>query len=228
VSVGDFFQRHVFHNLTLKITSVLLASGLWLAISSSPPSEVSLNTAIIFRNLSPDLEISSENIPSVQVRVRGPERLVRRLQASSLRAELDLQGMKPGEHTFDLTKAIGVPNALEVSHVVPSEIHLRFDVRSSRWVGVQPRVVGTFAAGYHLADVRSDPDKVEVIGPKQQLEAVSNATTDPIDVTGVLNSVTVSRPVYVSDPLLQVRSNNPVRVTVTIQKDHPSSSGNSE
>lgn len=228
MSIRDFFQRHVFHNLTLKITSVLLAAGLWLAISSSPPSEVSLSTAIIFRNLSPDMEISSENIPTVQVRVRGPERLVRRLQPSSLRAELDLQGMRPGEHTFDLTRAIGVPDALEISQVVPSEIHLRFDVRSSRWVSVQPRVVGTFAAGYHLANVLSDPDKVEIIGPKEQVEAVSGATTDPIDVSGVLNSVTVSRPAYVSDPLIQVRSSNPVRVTVTVQKDHPSSSGNSE
>ena len=51
MSTRDFFRRHVFHNLTLKLTSLVLAAGFWLAVSSSPPSEVALNVPIIFRNM---------------------------------------------------------------------------------------------------------------------------------------------------------------------------------
>ena len=228
MSARDFVRRHVFHNLTLKITSILLATGLWLAVASSPPSEVAMSVPIIFRNMPSDLEISSEHIPTVQIRVRGPERVVRRLQAADVRAEVDLGGMKPGEHTFDLTKAIAVPDKLEVAQVVPSEMHLLFDTRATRWIPVQPRVVGSFPAGYHLADARPDPDKVEIIGPKKEIDAVDTAITDPIDVTGVLDTITVMRPAYVSDPLIQVTDPHQVRVTITVQKDQASTKTKSE
>ncbi len=33
MSTKDFFRRHVMHNIGLKIISLLLAIGLWLAIS---------------------------------------------------------------------------------------------------------------------------------------------------------------------------------------------------
>jgi YbbR domain-containing protein len=228
VSTRDFVRRHIFHNLTLKITSVLLATGLWLAVASSPPAEVAISVPIVFRNMPSDLEISSEHIPTVQIRVRGPERIVRRLQGSDIRAEVDLGGMKSGEHTFDLTKAITVPDRLEVAQVVPSEVHVQFDTRATRWISVQPRVVGTFPVGYHLASARPDPDKVEIIGPKKEIDAVDSAITDPIDVTGVLDTITVMRPAYVSDPLIQVTDPHPVRVTITVQKDEAATKTKSE
>jgi len=228
MSAGDFVRRHVFHNLTLKITSLALAVGLWVAVASSPPSEVAISAPIIFRNMSSDLEISTLHIPTLEIRVRGPERIVRRLQGSDVRAEVDLSGMKSGEHTFDLTKAVTVPDKLEVAQVVPSEIHVEFDARGTRWIPVEARVVGTFAAGYHLASARTEPDRVEIIGPKKEIDAVDRAITDPIDVTGVLDTITVMRPAYVSDPLIQVTDPHPVRVTITVEKDQSSSKTKSE
>lgn len=216
MSAREFLRRHVFHNLALKITSLLLAVGLWIAVTSSPPSEVVVNTAIIFRNMPADLEISSETLPSVQIRVRGPERVVRRLETSAVHAELDLTGIKPGEHTFDLTKAITVPDRLEVSQVVPSQIHVLLDSRETRRVSVKPRVIGALPAEYQAI---ADPPQVEIIGPRKEVEAVGEAITDPVDVTGVRDSISVTRPAYVSDPLVQVKDSNPVRITITMQKE---------
>ncbi len=134
MSTRDFFRRNVFHNLSLKITSLLLAAGLWLAVASSPPSEVALNVPIIFRNMPADLEISSTNIPTAQIRVRGPEALIRRLQVSDVSVEVDLkkEDVNPGEHTFDLRNQVHVPNRLTVSQVVPNEIHVTFETRLPR------------------------------------------------------------------------------------------------
>lgn len=217
MSARDFLRRHVFHNLILKITSLVLAVGLWLAVVSSPPSEVALNVAIIFRNMPADLEISSESIPAVQIRVRGPERVVRRLQVSDVRAEVDVSEIRPGERTFDLTKAISVPDKLEVAQVVPSEVHVAFDVRAMRQVPVHPRVVGILN-GYHVI-VDSDPKTVAIIGPRTQVDKVDSAITDPVDVTGVLDHITLMRPAYVPDPLIQVTNPHPVQITVTMEKD---------
>ncbi|MBO0910405.1 MAG: YbbR-like domain-containing protein [Acidobacteria bacterium] len=215
MTVREFFRRYLFHNLGLKITSLVIASGLWLAISSEPLSETAINVAIVFRNMPDELEISSEHIPSEQIRVRGPERLIRRLQASDVHMEIDLSGMKPGERTFDLTaNQISLPDKLQPVQIVPSQIHLAFDKRVAKTVPVEPRVVGTFASGYRIASVQSDPPTISISGPSKSIAAVENAITDPIDVSGLIDRTTVLRHAYVSDPLVQVADPNPVRITI--------------
>jgi len=221
--VRDFFRRYLLHNLILKLTSLLLAIGLWLAVASSPPSEVAVSVPIIFRDMPADLEVSSENIPSVRILVRGPESIVRQLQASDVHAEIELSGIKPGERTFDLTHQIQVPDKLEVTQVEPAEVQIAFDTRATRTVAVRPRVTGNFVPGYRVASVEADPAIVEITGPKKIVDSIAAATTDPIDVTGLLDRISAARHPYVSDPLIQVINPRAVRVTVTMEKEAPAS-----
>lgn len=220
----DFFRRHVVHNLSLKVTSLLLATGLWLVVASEPLSETAINVSVVFRNMPDDLEISSESIPAAQVRIRGPERSIRRLQPADVHEELDLTGMKPSERTFDLyTSQVSLPDKLKAVQIIPSQIHLVFDKKATKTVPVQPRVIGTFASGYSIQTVTSDPATVEIVGPKKSIDAVESAITDPIDVTGLINRTTASRHAYVSDPLVQVANPDPVRVTITMGRTPTSS-----
>jgi YbbR domain-containing protein len=216
----SFFKRYVLHNLTLKILSLVLASGLWVLISrDEEPAEVALRAPIVFQNVSPELEISTESIPVAQIRVRGPERVVRHLQESDVHAEIDLSDAKPGERTFNLTsKQIRHPREVEVVQVVPGQLHLTFDTRVTREVAIHPRVTGVFAAGEEIAKVQADPAAVYVTGPKQHVEQVDAAITDPIDATGTLGSAVFNTNVYVTDPLVHVVQPTSIRVTVTVEK----------
>jgi YbbR domain-containing protein len=215
----DFLHRYVLHNLGLKLISLVLAVGVWLAVARDPVAEVAVDVAIEFHNIPQNLEISSENIPRAQIRLRGPERVVHGLRPSDVYAEIELSGLKPGERTFDLTaQQVHEPSELEVVQVVPSQFHLTFDTRLTRQVPVQPRVVGTFAPGYGIERVEVDPPAITISGPKKHVEAVESAITDPIDVSGSMSQVTFRRHAYVSDPLIQVASPDPVRVTVIMQK----------
>ena len=147
----DFFHRHVLHNFGLKLLSLALAVGLWLAVARDPVAEVAVDVPIEFHNIPENLEISSENIPRAQIRVRGPQRVVRRLQTSDVSADIELSAIKPGERTFDLTTdQIHHPGELEVVQIIPSQFHLAFDARLTRQVPVRPRVVGNFAPGYAI------------------------------------------------------------------------------
>jgi YbbR domain-containing protein len=217
--MGDFLHRYVLHNLGLKLISLALAVGVWLAVARDPVAEVAVEVAIEFHNIPQNLEISSENIPRAQIRLRGPERVVRRLQTSDVYAEIELSGLKPGERTFDLTaQQIHEPAELEVVQVVPSQLHLAFDTRFARQVPVQPRVVGSFAPGYGIEQIAVDPPNITINGPQKHVEAVESAITDPVDVSGAISRVTFLRHAYVSDPLIQVANPDPVRVTVVMQK----------
>jgi YbbR domain-containing protein len=215
----DFLHRYVLHNLGLKLISLVLAVGLWLAVARDPLAEVAVDVAIEFHNIPQNLEISSENIPKAQIRLRGPERVVHRLRPSDVYAEIELSGVKPGERTFDLAaQQIHHPSELEVVQVVPSQFHLTFDTRLTRQVPVQPRIARTFAPGYAMERVEVDPPAITITGPKKHVEAVESAITDPLDVSGAINRATFVRHAYVSDPLVQVASPDPVRVTVIMQK----------
>jgi len=117
-------RRWVLHNFWLKVLSLVLASGLWLAISpDQEPAEVTLRVPIEFRHVPLQLEISSVTSPEAQVRVKGPERMIRELRSTDIHADLELKDAKPGENTFDLTpQEIHLLRDLTVVQVVPKRV----------------------------------------------------------------------------------------------------------
>jgi YbbR domain-containing protein len=216
----DFLHRWVLHNFWLKILSLVLATGLWLAIApDQEPAEVAVRVPIEFQHVPPHLEISSITIPEAQIRVRGPERVIRDLRSTDIHADIDLADAKPGDRTFDLTaQQIHRPRELRVVQVVPGQVHLSFDTRLTREVEIHPRVTGNFLAGEEIAKILVDPERVTITGPKHHVEMMDAATTDPIDASGTRIQATFVTNVYVADALVQVVQPTPVRVTVIMEK----------
>src|SRR5581483_5809323 len=164
-SMITFLQRYVFHNLGLKILSLLLATGLWFMISrDEQPAEVAVRAPIIFKNSPPSLVISSESIPETQIRVRGPERILRQLTSNEVQAEVDLSGTKPQERTFELTpKQVRHPRDVQVVQIVPSQMHLSFDTAMTRQVEIHPNVLhGNLPDGGQVVKVDTDPSRVTI------------------------------------------------------------------
>lgn len=225
--MADSLHNRIFHNFGLKLLSLLLAVGLWMAVARDPVSEVAVNVPIEFQNIPENLEINTENVPTTQVRVRGPARLIHQLRTNDVHVQVDLSNAKPGERTFDLTaRQIREPRDLEVVQVIPSQFHISFDTRSTRQVEVHPRVTGIFASGLRIAKIVADPSTILVMGPRTRVERLDAASTDPIDASGVVSSQTFSTNVYVADPLIQVIHPVPVRVTVMMEKVTGAPAGN--
>jgi YbbR domain-containing protein len=216
----ELLKRYLLHNFWLKALSLLLAAGLWWQISpDEQPAEVSLHAPVVFQHVPEHLEISSETVPEAQIRVKGPERVIRQLQGSEVHAEIDLGDAKAGERTFDLTsQQVRHPSDVTVIQVVPSQLHLSFDTRLTRDVEIHPRVTGNFAAGEQITKVDVDPPRITITGPKHHVEKVDAATTDPLDATGTRGSAVFSTNVYVPDPLVQVVQPTSIRVTVMVEK----------
>lgn len=212
-----FFQRYVLHNFWLKVLSLVLAAALWFFISpDQQPAEVSLHAPIVFQHVPAHLEISSENIPDAQIRVRGPERFIRQLQANEIHAEIDLADVKPGERTYDLTsQQVRHPREVNIVQVVPSQLRLSFDTRLTREVEIHPRVIGD-----PDVDIKADadPSRITITGPKNHVEKIDAAMTDLIDATGTRGRAVFTTNVYVADPLVQVVQTTSIRVTVTVQR----------
>jgi hypothetical protein len=120
-------RRAITHNFSLKLLSLVLATGLWLTLAHEPVTEVAIEVPIIFRNVPDNLGMSYERIPRAQILLRGPQRAVRRLQPTDVQAEIDLTGGKPGERTFNASAVeVHRPHDLQVLNVSPEKFQVTF------------------------------------------------------------------------------------------------------
>jgi YbbR domain-containing protein len=220
-----FLRRYVVHNFGLKVFSLIMAISLWVAVTHDQVVEDAFNVPIEFHSIPEKLEISSETIPQAQVRVRGPSRVLASLRRADIHLDVDLTDARPGERTFDLNaqRVVHVPRNVTVSQVVPAQFHISFDWSSTRKVPVHPRVVGRPPAGVTLADVSATPAEITISGPRQRVDAVQAAVTDPIDVTGLTHRRVYLTNAYVPDPLVQVI--HPAEINVRVELSNSRTAG---
>ena len=211
----DFFRRYVINNLLLKVLALACAVLLWSAVSREPVEESAYSVPIELHHVPPNLEITTSGIPLAQVRLRGPELRIRRLTAADVNPVINLSGSGVGEHTYDLTASqVHVPYDIEVVQVTPSEVRIGFDRTMLRQIEIRPRVTGQFEPGFGILRVTAKPPTITVVGPQAHVDAVTTATTDPIDATGVHGTAAFSTNAYVPDPL--VREIKPEQIHVTV------------
>lgn len=223
-----WLRRKVFANLGLKLLALVTSVLLWWAVGHDPIAEIAITVPIEFTNVPSGLEISSERLPMAEVRVSGPVRIVRDLDASRIHPVVDLVGTGAGEHTVNLTGGekrasgltgrIRVPRDLQFVQVIPAQFRMHLDHTISKDVEVKPRVIGTFAEGYRVAAVRTSPARVTITGPQNRINAIESVITDPVDASGVVGSATFTTETFVGDPLVRLASPAPVRVTVETEK----------
>jgi len=218
--VIEFIRRYVLHNIGLKLISLVAATLLWMAIAREPVEEVTLSVPIEYQNAPTNLEISTETLPQLQVRVSGPSSRIHALRPAEVHAMIDLVGAKPGERTYDLSASrVRVPRDMQVVQVIPSQFRISFDNRATRRVRVEPRVVGSSAPGFGLQQVVPDPESVTIVGSEKHVAEVDAVVTDPVDASGLMGKATFTTHVYISDPLVRLASPSTVHVTVTTGRD---------
>lgn len=211
----DFFHRYVAHNWLLKLIALACSVLLWSAVSREPVVETAYSVPIELHHVPPNLEITTSGIPLAQVRLRGAERRIRQLTAADVHPVINLSGSGIGEHTYDMTASqVHVPYDIEVVQVTPAEVRIGFDRSLVRQIDVHPRVNGPSEAGFGILGVTATPPAITVIGPQAHVQAVTTATTDPIDASAVRGSETFSTNAYVPDPL--VREIKPEKIHVTV------------
>ena len=203
--------------LGLKLFSIALAVGLWLAVSGEPIAERGVRIPLAFENLPESMEILGDPPQSVDVRLRGSTGTLRRLDARDMVATIDLESERAGARMFDMTSdRVRVPLGIEVTQVAPSTISLILEASASRVVPIIPEIRGAPAAGFVLGVVEVEPAAVEIEGPESRLHALTEAMTEPIDVTGASAPLRRMVTVGVDDPSLRLSTPGSARVTIAI------------
>lgn len=208
----------LFRDLGLKVFATALAVLLWLTVAGDPIAERGLRVPLEFENVPGSVEILGGPPETVEVRLRGSSAVLRRLEAGDVAAIIDLGSERPGNRLFDMTAGrVRAPLGVEVTQVIPSTVSLTLEAEGSpRMVPVVPALEGEPAPGFVVGRVVVEPATVAVVGPLSKLRQLTEAMTEPLDVTNASVPFEETVTVGVADPNLRLETPRAARVTVEI------------
>jgi YbbR domain-containing protein len=210
-------QRSWRSNLGLKVLSVGLAFGVWLYVNSQGQATVSFAVPIEVVGLAPDLVLAEMSENSAEVRLQGRENTLGRIGSRQVHAYLDLASVTPGEQYVSLGAAdIKAPEPVEVARVSPRQVRVRIEHRVTRPVKVVADVTGKPAPGRHLVRIAVEPPAVSVTGAESAFKGLTALRTQPVDVSGLAESVRREVRLDLRGRDLDVQEPGPLYVTITI------------
>lgn len=180
-------------------------------------TETTLNLNLEIINLSPNLMITSEVPPHIQVRVTGPRSIIRSLSQSRLVHTVDLAGIKAGSHSIALgPSAFSFPRGVTVTRVQPNPLALTLAATVTRTLPIQPSLTGSPPEGYEVKSVKVRPDHVTVKGVASELENLKNLSTLPIDLSNLSGPVTLATDLDIKNLHLTLKDQAPILVDLVI------------
>jgi len=211
-------MKWLTRNFGWKLLSLAIAVALWILAAREPEVATSLSVPIEFKNIPDDLDIGGDLPDRVRVEVRGPSGRLSRDNLADAAVVLDLADARPGERTYTIRAAnLTLPFGVVFYRAVPSQVTVRFDRLVARGVTIKPVFIKT-PSGYHIGSAAIEPTKVQIRGPEERVNNISEVMTDPIDLTGVVSEKTFRTRVNVGDPLIRLEAPAEIMVKVTLQR----------
>jgi YbbR domain-containing protein len=177
-----FVREILLKHWVLKLTSLLIAFGLWLMLRGSQGERVI--TVPLTVQIPRNMEIVSERPNMVEVTAQG---YLANLTGSlpNMTYNIDLQSAGEGEQTIPLTPAgvrISPASSLRVSRVNPARITLILEKVISKDVPVKVPIRGTPAPGFDFYQVTCQPSIVSISGPRSDINPIKEVETDPVSI----------------------------------------------
>ena len=206
----------------LRLLAVGIAIGIWF--NASLEDRLVSSEKVVEANVSynrPREFIIINPVRSVNVRLRGSRKAIRRLNPYMVDVSVELTRRQEGSATINLgPENVLAPDGLEVVAIEPSTIRVDLEREVTQRLPVTPKLVGEPAAGAIAEDPEVFPNQVLVTGPESMLARVEALSTRPISLDGHALTFEETVPVVPPDPLIQIVQ--PSKVTVRVPMRQPS------
>lgn len=171
------------NNLLVKITSVILAIGLWFFIATSDYTEVSFAVPIKIENLNNSM-VAINKTGLVNVVLRGPNFSLKNMSYNDIKVSIDASNFNVGEIKYRVkTSEVKVPAGINVVEIVPSEVVFLVDEVITKSVKINPTFIGEPLKGYKVSSVKMIPESVKLQGAKRILSKLDFIDTLPINLS---------------------------------------------
>jgi len=214
--------RLVSHNFWWKVLALAIATLIWASVASEPELSTFATARVEYKNLSDDLELSSEAVTQIVLELRGPAGELRGLGDGGQHpgAILDMSNAVPGERTFPIGAAnVRLSRGVHLVRAIPSQVRIAFEQRLERSVPVVVRFRGENHDHYRVASATAEPPRLAILGPQSHVAHVNSVLTDPVDVSSLTTTGRFQVNAFAGDSFVRFRSTPAVTVTVTMTKE---------
>ncbi|MFW6140230.1 MAG: YbbR-like domain-containing protein [Acidobacteriota bacterium] len=194
-------------NLGLKIFSLLLALILWFSLipEEKKYSEKTLNVPLELHNIPSDIELIERPMPTVQVSIRAPERLINQITSANVHAVLDLRKASTAQQDYTLSRSmVSIPNGAEVKEISPSLVNLKFEKSKQLMLSIRPNLIGELPPGFILKKTEVEPPEVLVKGPESKLNENDAVRTSPINISDFKHTTAIEADLITPAPELTI------------------------
>ncbi len=207
-------KKFIFKNFGLKIASIILAIILWLVASSRGQSEIFIDVQLEFINIPSGLEMVHSSDKTISLNIKGPEKNIKNISPSDIRAVINLNKAKKGESIYFVTKDnIQLPRSITLLNVSPSSVTVTTEETVTKTVRVIPVITGVPERGYKLQTTAVVPKEIQIEGIQSEVRKIRTIKTESVDITGVKET-------FAQESKLDLRGKNiktkPNSVTLTV------------
>ena len=189
--MAALLKKIFVENKALKFFSLLLAISLWFFVMGEREAEFSFSEVpLVLLNKSDDLIITTQTADSVSLRVRGSRGILATLSSSSIKAMINLEGVRAGTTTFrNLVDKVKLPNGVKVTAISPAELSVTVEPLVTKIVPVQLTTKGILKEGYEISRISVTPEFVEVRLAKSEADELEKVVTEPLDISGFASDI---------------------------------------
>jgi YbbR domain-containing protein len=189
--------RKIFvEDWSLKLLAVGITLVLWFAVTGQN-QPLTIRTPVQLNLIRPsNLDISNDPPKTVEVVLKGSRPNLQRLSPLDLVATVDVSDHAAGERVIRLSLdrvTMQLPDGVKIESFQPGTIPVRLEPRVERQVPIEVKTEGKPADGYEVYGINPAQMTVRVRGPASRIEALQNASTETISVSGRKESFTASR-----------------------------------
>lgn len=213
--------ERLFSDWPAKILSLAGAIALFFFYQLNRLEERPLSVPLIV-TANDDFVPASPYPRTVRLVLRGESNIIYAVLEGDLQATLDLRGFTSAGvwrvpvQVEKRGSALGI-DPLEIS-VDPSDIAIAIEQRVVKEIQVVPSFRGYLEPGFELAGFSLVPSKIEVAGPASLMEKLSDAATEPIELTSRADNFSIRTKIALRDPLLTILSTNSIEFQAEVKK----------
>ncbi len=213
----NHLKQAVTNNLGLKLLSLALALIL-SNVSRQPTVEIRVSDIPVeFRGVPARHEIVGTLNPTVSIRIRGPENIIRGLNPGQISVVADIGEKEAGDSVVPLhPEDVVGPDQIQVLEIVPRNIRLHIEKTETRTVPLRAMTAGEVLPGFELLSTRVIPPTIEIEGPRSEFEESKEVATERVNIENKSSSFEAPVDVEMPSPSLRRRGNEKIRVAVEI------------
>lgn len=211
-------KRFLTAHFLEKMLAIIIACSLWVTFGHRTENvRRDFVVPIEYRNLAPDRIINEPKVKEVTVTLSGNEQEFNLLKPRELKISLDMSVIKEGENDITLSKEL-VRNSygLSVVNIDPSQISFDTYKLIPLTVPVELKTKGKPHSEVIIRDTRIEPKSVSVMAPSTVSRDKISITTEPIDLTSITETTTIT-PKIITVPELRFPQDKSPDIKVIIE-----------